>query len=307
MGESWLVLSVLLAAYAQSAYEFRVVWLHQRREFLGISDFMARFSSQALGARLTYAVMLLVGTIGTTVWIVAADVRIIWSFPGCALAVIHGFSVASMCMLLYAGLARGPVAIVAPIVAAHPAFVLIVDVALGLRPGAFQWIAMATVVFGGILIAHSVEAHTQSAADKGAELRKTIVIALFACAAYVVLIVTGQAASPLIGDIETLWIGRSAGLLLVGLLLALRRKRISVPPAWLPFIALQGVLDTLGYAAFLAGSRTSDPHVTMVVASTFSVFTVLLARFVLKEAISSTQWFAIAMISTGAAILSGVH
>ena len=272
---------------------------------LGVADFMARFSSRALGATLTYAVVLLIGVITSSALIAVSGERLIWTPVGCALAIVHGLSVAAMCMLLYAGLARGPVAIVAPIVAAHPAFVLVVNVAMGLRPTFYQWAAMVVIIFGGILIARSAEAHPQFAASDRKELRKTIVIALGACLAYVVLVTTGQASAQRIGELQTLWLGRLSGFLLVGVMLAVQRRSIAIPRTWIPFVGAQGLLDTLGYMAFLAGSTTASPHITMVVASTFSVVTVVLAKFVLKELVSRQQWLAVAMIAAGTAVLSG--
>jgi uncharacterized membrane protein len=272
---------------------------------LGLADFMARFSSRALGATLTYAVVLLIGVITSSVWLVVSSERLIWTPVGCGLAIVHGLSVAAMCLLLYEGLARGPVAIVAPIVAAHPAFVLVVNVAMGLRPTVYQWAAMSVIVFGGILIARSAEAHPQFAATDRRELRKTIVIALVACLAYVVLVTTGQASAQRIGELQTLWLGRLSGFLMVGIILAVQCRSIAIPRAWIPFVGAQGLLDTLGYIAFLAGLTTASPHITMVVASTFSVVTVVLAKFVLKELVSREQWLAVAMIAAGTAVLSG--
>ena len=43
----------------------------------------------------------------------------------------------------------------------------------------------------------------------------------------------------------------------------------------------------------------------MVVASAFSVVTVLLARVVIKEQVTPLQWAAIALIALGTAVLSG--
>ncbi|WP_339083561.1 DMT family transporter [Hyphomicrobium sp. ghe19] len=272
---------------------------------VGLADFMARFSSRALGAPLTYAFVLLVGVMTSSVWIAVSAEKLVWTPAGCGLAVVHGLSVATMCMLLYAGLARGPVAIVAPIVAAHPAFVLVVNVAMGLRPTSYQWAAMGVIIVGGILIARSAEAHPQFAATDGKELRKTVLIALGACLAYVALVTTGQASAQMIGGLQTLWLGRLSGFLLVGVILALQRRRMAIPRAWIPFVGAQGLLETLGYVAFLAGSTTASPHITMVVASTFSVVTVVLAKFVLKEPVSDQQWLAVAMIAAGTAVLSG--
>lgn len=270
---------------------------------LGIADFMGRFSARDLGAPLAYGCVLLIGAVATTIWMQAAAVPLVWSPLGCAVAVAHGVSVALMCMLLYAGLARGPVAVVASIVAAHPALVLAVNVLMGARPSLVQWAAMVGVIAGGILIARSAVSGDKSEAEAKAD-RVTLLIASGACMAYVALVLTAQVAVPIIGDIETVWIGRWTGLVLIaGILIALRIP-VRVSTKWIPFIGLQGGLDTLGYFALLAGSTTAAPHITVVVASTFSVVTVVLARIVLHEPVTKLQWASIALIATGTAILT---
>ena len=107
---------------------------------------------------MTYGVVLLVGAAGATIWLLASGAVLVWSPLGCTIAVVHGVSVSAMCILLYMGLARGPIAVVAPIVAMHPALVLAVNVLMGMRPSAIQWAAIVTVLGGGILIARSAEA-----------------------------------------------------------------------------------------------------------------------------------------------------
>lgn len=284
-----------------------VLWGLLSSASLGTADFMGRFSARALGAPLTYAVVLLVGAVVSTLCVVISDMPIIWSHYGWAMAVAQGVSVATMCMLLYAGLARGPVAIVAPIVAAHPAIVLAINVAMGLRPGVGEWTAIAAVVLGGILIARSAGSHPQFAGDNGGEMRKTVLIALGACLAYVAIVLTSQAAVLVLSELQTVWIGRCSGLAFVGMVLLVQRTRPTVPPSWLPFVGAQGLLDGLGYITFLVGATTVSPHIAMVVASTFSVFTVFLAKVVLKEPISRQQWAAIALISIGTAALAGTR
>lgn len=270
---------------------------------LGIADFMARFSARDLGAPLAYACVLLVGATATTLWILFSSTPLVWSPVGFAFAVAHGVSVATMCVLLYAGLARGPIAVVASIVAAHPAFVLVINVLMGVRPSLNQWAAMGAIILGGILIA-STAAHGERDDAKAKADRLTLFIAFGACMAYVALVLTAQAAAPLIGEIQTVWIGRWTGLLFIGLVIFVRREPVRVPMKWLPFVGLQGSLDALGYFALLAGSNTVSPHITVVVASTFSVVTVVLAKFILHEEVSRLQWGCIAMIAIGTAVLS---
>lgn len=268
---------------------------------LGIADFMSRFSARALGAPLTYGAVLLIGTMAATGWVLVSDMAFVWSAYGCGMAVLHGIAVAVMCMLLYAGLARGPVSVVAPIVAAHPALVLAVAVIMGERLSPVQGIAMLAIVAGGIAVARlSVHEDSRGAHASG----ETLLIAFGACLAYVFLILTAQAAAPLIGETQTIWIGRLSGLVFIVMILAGSGVKLALPRPWVPYVGVQALLDTLGYFAFLAGSATTEPQVTMVVASAFSVVTVLLAWLVIREPISKPQWLAIAMIAAGTAVLS---
>jgi uncharacterized membrane protein len=269
---------------------------------LGAADFMARFSARALGATLNYAAVLLIGALGTTIWLFATGTELVWSPLGYVLSVTHGIAVAAMCILLYMGIARGPIAVVVPIVAAHPALVLAVYVLMGVRPSAAQWAAMATVIAGGIFIARTAVAEPE--ASDAESNRITVRIAIGACLAYVVIVLTGQAATPLIGAPQTMWIGRWTGLIFIAGVLLVQRAPLRIPAEWLPFVGLQAGLDTLGYIAFLAGSNSAAPHITMVVASAFSVVTVLLARLIVHEPVSKMQWAAIVLIAGGTAVLS---
>ncbi|MEZ5827701.1 MAG: DMT family transporter [Hyphomicrobiales bacterium] len=269
---------------------------------LGIADFMSRFSARALGAPLTYGAVLLIGTIGASAWVLLSGVQLVWSPLGWGLAIAHGIFVALMCMLLYAGLARGPVSVVAPIVAAHPVPVLAVNVAMGVRPGAMQWLAMVAIIIGSVFIARLAVSEDNPAARAD---RTTLQLAFGACFAYAALVLTGQAAAPLIGETETMWIGRWSGLVFIAAILLWQGTSVRIPAQWVPYVIVQGGLDTLGYFAFLAGSTTASPHVTMVVASAFSVVTVLLAWLVIREPIGKAQWGAIALIAAGTAILAG--
>jgi drug/metabolite transporter (DMT)-like permease len=268
---------------------------------LGGADFMARFSARALGAPLTYAFVLLVGALGTSVWFFASGAELVWSPLGNGFAVAHGVFVAVMCILLYTALARGPIAVVAPIVAAHPALVLLVNVLLGVRPSALQWAAMMAILVGGITIARGATSEPDRLdAERN---RVTVLIAITAAVAYAGIFLTAQVATPLIGALQTLLVGRCVGLVFIALMLLLQGVRPRVPAAWLPFVSLQAGLDAAGYFTLLAGAKSAEPHITLVVASGFSVVTVVLARIVINESVGKTQWAAIGLIAAGTALL----
>ena len=91
-----------------------------------------------LGAPLPFGAVLLVGTFGSTIWLLASGEKLVWSRSGARFAIVRGGSIGVMCMLFYEGLARGPVAVVAPVVAAHPALVLAINVLMGVRASLVQ-------------------------------------------------------------------------------------------------------------------------------------------------------------------------
>jgi drug/metabolite transporter (DMT)-like permease len=131
--------------------------------------------------------LLLIGALATTIWLLTTGTELVWSPLGYVLAVTHGIAVAVM--LLYMGIARGPIAVVVPIVAAHPALVLVANV-LGVWPSAAQWAAMAVIIAGGIFIARTAVAEPEAAETE--RNRVTVLIAIGACLAYVAIVLTSQ-------------------------------------------------------------------------------------------------------------------
>jgi drug/metabolite transporter (DMT)-like permease len=270
----------------------------------GGGDFMARFSTRALGAPSAYAVILIIGNAALTAWVLASGVPFVWSAEGLSLIVVHGVGVTVMTVLLYICLARGPISVVAPIIASHPVLVVLFAVAGGGRPGGTQWLAMAIIVTGVVLLARFAEQEAGPSAEARTERAKTIGLAGAACFTYATMIIAGQAAVPLMGELQTTWIGRWVALAVLALFFIVRRQRPTVSVRWIPFLALQGLLDVGGYLALFAGSHTDHPEIAAVAASTFGVVTVILAWLILKETIRTTQWLAMAMIFAGIAVLA---
>jgi len=271
---------------------------------LGCADFMARFSGRAVGPIPAYAAVLSVGAVIFTCWVFIAGTPLVWPADKLWLLVVNGIATTTMSVLLYAALARGPVSLVAPIVAAHPVLVVLIAVVLGARPSAIQWAAMAVTAAGAIVIARQVDrSEPVDSAQKSAR-RTTILISCAACLAYAVLVSSGQAAVPHFGDIQTIWMSRLISLVAIAFLFAARRERPTVPRAWWPFLLAQGTLDAGGYLALFLGSHGAGAEIAAVTASTFGAVTTVLARVILKESIVPVQWFGIVMIFAGVAVLS---
>jgi drug/metabolite transporter (DMT)-like permease len=272
---------------------------------LGGADFIARFSSRAVGAASALLGMLLVGGAILSVHVLASGAPLVWAGEGLWLLALHGVALTVTTLLLYIALARGPVSIVAPIVASYPAFVLALAVALGARPSLVQWAAIAGTMLGVLVVAASAgHFDTERSATSRRYLTGTIAIAFSAALACSVLFAAGQAAVPTYGELQTLWVGRLVGLATILLLFAAQRRRPALPLRVWPMVAAQGVLDAAGYLFLFAGSTGEGAEIAAVTSSTFGAVTTLLARFILREAVSLRQWLGIALVFVSVAVLS---
>ena len=271
---------------------------------LGLADFMARFSSRAIGPASALFGMLATGALVLSAYVYVSEPPLVWTWSGMWFVALNGIATTVMTLLLYLGLARGPVSIVAPIVASHPALVVLLAVVLGARPTTLQWIAMAGTLAGAIVIAACAGSFEEAGKYERRNLRVTVMIACASALAYAVLIVAGQKAVPIYGELQTLWLGRLFSLATLALVFLVQRKGPEMTMRWAPFIAAQGLLDAAGYLFLFAGSTGTGAEMAAVTGSTCGAVTTLLAWAVLRERIRALQWSGIVLVFTCVALLS---
>jgi len=136
-------------------------------------------------------------------------------------------------------------------------------------------------------------------------LRTSVLIAFAAALVYTAALLAGQLAVPIYGQFQTLWLGRLVSLAALLLYFFARRERPRLPRRWWPFLTAQGLLDASGYLFLLLGSGGPGAEIAAVTASGFAAVTVVLARLVLREAMSGLQWLGVGLIFAGVAALSG--
>ncbi len=270
----------------------------------GTADFAARFSSRAIGHASALFGMLAVGSVVLSLWVWLAATPLTWEPSGYWLLAVTGVGTMVATLLLYRGLARGPVSIVAPIVAGYPVLVVLFWYLAGAEPTPVQWAAMAVTVAGALIVARSARRFEEPGKVSRAELRTTVLIAAGASLGFAVLVFTAQLAVPVYGEVQTLWLSRLIALASLSVLFLARAQRPSLPLTWWPLLAAQGLLDGGGYLFLLAGSAGEAPEIAAVTASAFGAVTTVLARVVLREAMSALQWGGIALVFAGVAVLS---
>ena len=270
----------------------------------GGADFIARFTGRAMGHHVALFGMLAVGSLVLPIVAWQSGVALVWEPSGWWLLLGTGVGVMVATLLLYWGLARGPVTIVAPIVGSYPALNVAFEVALGARPTMGQWLAMAAVMAGVLVVARAAGSFEDGAEYSRAALRKTIFIALGSAVGFSFAIAAAQHAAPIYGELQTVVVGRWISLLSIALLLLWLRRPPVVPRRWWPWVLLQGLLDGGAYVALLAAGSGAAAAIAVVVASGFGAVTVILARLFLKEAMTLFQWGGVLLIVGGVAVLS---
>ncbi|MEX0923045.1 MAG: DMT family transporter [Rhodovibrionaceae bacterium] len=271
----------------------------------GTADFIARFTGRAMGHAVALVGMLLMSGVVLTGAALAMGLRFDWTFQGAELLLLAGVGIMAGTLLLYWGLSRGPVTIVAPIVGSYPALNLLIAVTLGVRPTPLQWGLMLLVLAGVVVVSRASKSFEDGNEFTPAALRKTVIISLGSAVGFALGVAGAQYATPIYGEWQTVILARWLSLAFAVAFLLLQSRRLpAVPLRWTPLLLLQGILDGGAYLALVYGSSGIGAALTVVVASSFSAITVLLARLILREAMTWGQWGGILTIVGGVAALA---
>ncbi len=269
----------------------------------GSADFIARFTGRRMGHEWALLGMLSVSALVLSLLLWLSGEPLVLRLEGLWLLLATGLGILLATFLLYWGLARGPVTVVSPIVASYPAFNLVLAVVLGSRPSAGQWLCIALVMLGVVIVARASRSFELHGDYNRRDLRLTIWISVASAASFGAAIAAGQEAATIYGELQTTVAARWIGMLSLALVLLRRPGGGGIPRAWWPILAVQGLLDGGAYVALFAASGGPNPEIAAVVASAFSAITVVLARIFLREAMTLPQWLGIVMIVAAVAAL----
>jgi drug/metabolite transporter (DMT)-like permease len=270
----------------------------------GAADFVARFTGRGVGVLAALFGVLCAGSVILSLWVWLGGVALIWPAGALWLLGANGVAVVLATLLLYAGLARGPISVVSPIVGSYPAIVLAYAVAAGTRPSPMQWLAMAATMAGVVMVARLAPPEAGDGSTDRTALRRTVLVSLASAVGFAVALITVQRAVPVFGNLQTLWAGRLVSLAMLLLLFAARRRAETPPLRWWPLVGAQGLLDAGGYAFLYEGSAGDGSELAAVASSAFGAVTTVLACAFLRERIGLAQGAGIVLIFAGVAVLS---
>jgi drug/metabolite transporter (DMT)-like permease len=208
-------------------------------------------------------------------------------------------------MWLFAAISSGPMSLAVPIVMSYPATTVIVVAAIGRVPGLLQLVLVA-IIMTGVLVVAASEAADDVQSHGSERRRRTIGFALLSHVTFLFAVLAGQQAALTFGEIESVWISRIAGTLVVlPMLLGGGGKQSITLPLW-ALLAFMGALDVAALSLLFAAGHTPQPELAVVCASASGAVTVILAWLFAKERIVPLRWAGIAMTFAGIAALSAV-
>jgi len=201
--------------------------------------------------------------------------------------------------LLYRGLARGRMSVVAPITSVEAAAVpVLFGLIIGERPGAGALIGVGIALLAVGLISMTPEPTADPERD-GTGIPEGIGAGLAFAAFFILLDKTG--------DDTGMWPllavrGASMSLLAVGVLTT--RTSLRVTPGTMWGIVVSGVLDVSANIFYLLATREGLLSLVAVITSMYPAATVLLARIVLTERLVRIQIVGLVMAGAGIVLIA---
>jgi len=200
--------------------------------------------------------------------------------------------------LIYSALRVGKVSIIAPIASTEGAIAALLAIVAGETIGIASGLMLALVAVG-IALASITDGEPQAAA------RKAPLFALAAALCFGTgLYLTGRLSDALPLAWATLP-ARAIGVVAVLLpLLATGRFKMTRPAV--PYVAVAGLAEVIGFLSYAVGSRHGIA-ISAVLASQFAAMAAVAAYFLFGERISRVQLAGVVVIAVGVAVLSALQ
>ncbi len=197
-----------------------------------------------------------------------------------------------------------PVSVVGPLTAAYPALVVIWGVANGLQPAIIEWLAMAIILAGAVMVGKLGPPDGGFAIVQEGKKLTVVIACLVACLCFAATIVLGQKASEVIGPFETTFLSRfPAALALLPIMLRERPEvsRFSTQALWAG--AGMALCDVIAVTTINVMGAFPNKEFGAMAISSYGAMAALLALWLLKEKAAPGQWLGIGLIVIGIAIL----
>ncbi len=216
------------------------------------------------------------------------------------------YAIASGAFYLLAGLSmyeafhRGPVRLVAPLVASYPVLSITVAIWRGSTVSGWQWLAIIAIGAGVSIVAAKSDDWDTPYPAPG----PTIALSLLAAAGFASAFALGQYATEISDEYNASVIGRGTAIIVLAAIALVSRTSIWPGKKALPLLCAIGVLDAVAILSVVAAGGLPNAQYASVAASVFGLLTVVLAWAVLRERMTSSQWLGCVVAFAGIGYLA---
>jgi drug/metabolite transporter (DMT)-like permease len=268
----------------------------------GFHDVCVRFVSQKTPLMASLMTVLITGTLFHLGVMTVQGGFTPVTAPIFGLSALSGVSLLVASLGLYAAFHRGPVRLVAPIIASFPILSVAWAAFTGVQIDLWQWSAVLAIIIGVSLVAALSDEDDNDGDNPSRGL--TIIFAAISAISFAGTFALGQMASAQAGELPVTLITRivAIALLFIGML-ALKL------PFWpgraaLPILTLMGIADGIALLCVLSAGQLPDAQYASVASSIFGLLTIVLAWAFLREKMTGVQWMGCAIAFCGIGYLA---
>jgi drug/metabolite transporter (DMT)-like permease len=265
----------------------------------GVSDFVGGVTSRRLPL---LTVLLVTQAVGLLVVLPLAMAHASFSLTGAALAAAILGSLSGLVGIagLYRAIALGIGSIAAPISATGAALPVAFSVIRGEPTPPFQILGMVLALLGVVIASRTGEAQ----AHLGPTARAGVGFAVLAAFGFGGFFILLHEASTQ----DVFWavsVQRATGVVVLAAMTLVSKRSLTLRPTDAPGLIAVGTLDQTANVLYGLASTLGLVSLSAVLASLYPLVTVILARMLLNERISTTQKSGVAIALTGVALLAG--
>jgi drug/metabolite transporter (DMT)-like permease len=272
----------------------------------GATDYLSGPAGRAAGVWRSLFYGELLAFCVLSAWFVIAPPAVHFALAGNELAamaiVASGVILLASAGALTRGLMTGNLAVVAPVAATYGAITALLSAATGERISGGAALGIAVTLLGVWIVSIPPNAR----AIRGQAITSSgLGWAITGALGYGVgFWIQGKFAVPLLGPVVPVWLSYAVALVLIALLSRPSGVTLAVPnrSALVPVFA-SGACSAAGFLALSAGLATGRVTIVVVISSSASAITVLMAKLIDRAHVAWYQWLAIAIILIGLVLI----
>ncbi|MES0864851.1 DMT family transporter [Ruegeria sp. SCPT10] len=201
---------------------------------------------------------------------------------------------------MYAAFQRGPVRLVAPLVASYPVLSVTLAIWRGSEVSIWHWLAIIAIGLGVSI----VSARSNNDGAEYPSAGPTIAFSIFAAIGFAATFALGQYAAELGNEFTVSLIGRLTAIPALAVIALASGKSLWPGARALPLLCLMGTLDAVALLCVVSAGGLPNAQYASVAASIFGLLTVVLAWAILQERMSTSQWLGCIIAFSGIGYLA---